>query len=310
MKLAQLNALIAISRVRSINEAARAIGLSQPALSKTIRTLENELGAPLLHRRADGVSLTTYGYMVIKRAKGVHKEIDRLWDEISTLRHQMGGRLSIGLTSLAAAVGVAAAASAIRKRLPAIELEFIDMRPRQIIDGLREGTLDLGLLTLYNETMVPGLECHLVDSFPSMLLTGGGRHQGLTPIKDLLAQEWIDCELTGGTTSYIETLAAHARLPMPTTIHRSTSLHLGMELAAELGAICHAAEISMPFLEQVAISGRLTRLATNVALPSMNIVLAYPRQELLTPAAQEAARVLLARRQAGRNHLNQPAPSS
>lgn len=114
---------------------------------------------------------------------------------MSTLKHQMGGCLSVGLTALADTLGIAAIVGRVRRQHPAIELEFIDMRPQQIVVALHQGTLDLGLLT----------------------------------------EEWGDSELLSLAGGYIETIAADAGLAMPPIVHRGTSLTLGIGPCPRIG---------------------------------------------------------------------------
>jgi len=60
MKLHYLRNLVAIADTGGIRAASRQLGLAQPALTRSIRDLENDLGAPLLERHGKGVVLTTY----------------------------------------------------------------------------------------------------------------------------------------------------------------------------------------------------------------------------------------------------------
>ena len=121
-------------RHRSIGKACRELGLSQPALSKTIRRLEDELRVPLFQRTPVGIEPTSYGDMLARRAMIVQNEIGRAVSEIETLRSHMGGEARIG-------VGPALAASLVSQALAS----FLKARPQMVVhlqEGLYESLSD------------------------------------------------------------------------------------------------------------------------------------------------------------------------
>src|SRR5882757_3599892 len=85
MKLHQLAALVTASESGSLRQAAEKLRLSQPALSRSIRELESELGVKLLERTSLGVEPTDYGKALILRSKIVESELRRAKDDIAQL---------------------------------------------------------------------------------------------------------------------------------------------------------------------------------------------------------------------------------
>jgi len=83
--LVTLKALVAAVEEGSLRAAARRRGVSQPALSKMIRELELELGAPLLARTSKGVLPTAQGKVLYERSLKVCRELGYAVDEISPL---------------------------------------------------------------------------------------------------------------------------------------------------------------------------------------------------------------------------------
>lgn len=101
MKLATLNTLIAAVEEGSLRGAARRVGAAQPALTKMIRDLELELGAPLLQRTSRGVVPTAQGKVLYDRALKARRELDLAVDEISQMGGRMVGELHLGAVPLA-----------------------------------------------------------------------------------------------------------------------------------------------------------------------------------------------------------------
>jgi len=101
VKLATLNALVAAVEEGSLRGAARQVGASQPALTKMIRELELELGAPLLQRTSRGVLPTPQGKVLYERAVKARRELNTAVDEISQMGGKMVGELHLGAVPLA-----------------------------------------------------------------------------------------------------------------------------------------------------------------------------------------------------------------
>ena len=85
MNSAALDYFLAAYRHRSIGKACRELGLSQPALSKTIRRLEDELRVQLFERTPLGIEPTSYGHTLARRANIISNEIGRAVSEIANL---------------------------------------------------------------------------------------------------------------------------------------------------------------------------------------------------------------------------------
>src|SRR5258708_11261073 len=98
MKLHQLSALVTAVETGSLRRAAEKMRLSQPALSRSIRELEREVGVKLIDRTARGVAATVYGKALIMRGKLVDAELRQARDDIAHLRAATQGDLPIGVT--------------------------------------------------------------------------------------------------------------------------------------------------------------------------------------------------------------------
>ena len=96
MKLIALKALVAAVETGSLRSAARRLDLSQPALTKTVRELELELGASLLMRSSKGVLPTAQGKLLFAQALKTLRELDTAVDQVHQLGGRMVGELNVG----------------------------------------------------------------------------------------------------------------------------------------------------------------------------------------------------------------------
>src|SRR5260370_26852110 len=93
--LDDLQALVAVGNERSFTKAAAKLGLSQSALSQTIRQLESRLGVRLLTRTTRSVSLTEAGERLVRTVAPRFEEIEAELEALSELREKAAGTLPI-----------------------------------------------------------------------------------------------------------------------------------------------------------------------------------------------------------------------
>jgi DNA-binding transcriptional LysR family regulator len=291
VKFHQLTGLEVIAQAGSLQEAARVMGLTQPALSRSVRELERQLGVPMLVRHARGVSLTAYGQIAVRRALAVRREIEKLEEEIGSLRAELGGKLSIGFTSLAGGT-MADQVAAFIARHPSVELKLVELRPNEILAGLRQGSLDLGLVTLYGSSALQGFEVLPVASFETTLMAGGRRLNRRPSVAELMDEQWVDADGGDAEQGYIFTLARQLGVAPPARALKCPSMSVSVQLASKLGAVCYMVSGGIAFFRPEIEAGALTPLEVDFALPSMSVVVAYPDEDLLSPAAREMTRRL------------------
>jgi len=142
MKLHQLAALVSASESGSLRQAAEKLRLSQPALSRSIRELENELGVKLLERTPLGVEPTAYGKAVILRGKIVDSELRQAKNDIAHLRAATRGDLHIGATPVAAFSLLPAVLARLKKSRPQLQVTVTDGMGSSLFQQLRQGDFD------------------------------------------------------------------------------------------------------------------------------------------------------------------------
>ncbi|HWL73011.1 MAG TPA: LysR substrate-binding domain-containing protein, partial [Burkholderiaceae bacterium] len=142
MKLHQLAALVSASESGSLRQAAEKLRLSQPALSRSIRELEAELGVKLLERTSLGVEPTAYGKALILRSKIVDSELRQAKDDIAQLRTATHGDLRVGATPLAAFSLLPVVLARFRASRPHARVSITDGMGSGLLNQLRQGDLD------------------------------------------------------------------------------------------------------------------------------------------------------------------------
>lgn len=240
----------------------------------------------MLVRSAKGVTLSPYGAMTARRSRAVQKEVDKIREEVDSLRGGLGGRLSIGLTPPAAGAQPADAISEFRRERPLVEIQLLEFRPAQITEGLRDGTLDLGIITQYGQAGVAGFSWTQLYSLKTLLATGGARASTKVSLNELGEMEWLALDGIDDPNGDISTLCSHFNLPMPSRIVRCSSIAaLYLDLSFRLNAVTHWGETGFGRPEQHFREGRMTRLELAGPTPHLNVELVYQEEDLLTQPA-------------------------
>lgn len=96
MNIRQLEYFLTVAAHKSVTVAAAKLGVSQPTLTKTIRSLELELGVSLFERMPRGVDLTPYGQSLLRHAEAIRVQFGDAKNEIESLRGGKYGTVLIG----------------------------------------------------------------------------------------------------------------------------------------------------------------------------------------------------------------------
>src|SRR6266478_1317622 len=128
--------------------AAARLHVSQPALSKRIKSLEEKIGGPLLVRNRRGVTLTPAGAMFYKESRRIIRDIDIAFEAARGATSGELGKLRLGVGMSTVHSLVPRALLKFREARPGVEIEVADMSTLNQIDALIAGRLDVGFVRL------------------------------------------------------------------------------------------------------------------------------------------------------------------
>jgi len=148
MNLRDLEYLVAIGDHGHFGHAAEACFVSQPTLSTQLKKLETELGVELVERSPRHVALTDAGRQVADRARIILDESDNIRDIARHAADPTVGSLRIGLFPTLAPYLLPHVVPQIHHRFPDLELLLVEEKTEEVIQRLRDGKLDAGVLAL------------------------------------------------------------------------------------------------------------------------------------------------------------------
>lgn len=146
MKIHQLQALVAAVDHGGIRAAARELHLSQAAITKSLRQLEEECGTALLVRRSRGIDLTPAGQRLLERARLITRQIHLAQDDLRQARGDDEGSVKVGLTPFLTLTVLGEAFRWFRLRYPKVQVQLMEGLVSRVLPRLRNGTLDLAVV--------------------------------------------------------------------------------------------------------------------------------------------------------------------
>ena len=146
MEFRVLKYFLAVARTENISHAAAELHISQPALSRQLMDLEEELGTKLLVRSKRRTTLTESGFLLKKRAEEITVLMEKTADELAHIREGISGNVRIGCGETAGMRAIARTVQEIRREYPNVHCHLYSMDGSGVRDRLEKGTLDFGVL--------------------------------------------------------------------------------------------------------------------------------------------------------------------
>jgi DNA-binding transcriptional LysR family regulator len=143
-----LRVFVEVARREGFTRASETLHLTQPAISKTVKALEEELGTTLLLRERRKVRLTEAGRLVLERAQGILDGLRVIEEEVVELTALRRGRLRIGIPPIVGVVFFPPLLAEFHRAYPGVSLELREEGSHHIEALVMTGELDVGAIVL------------------------------------------------------------------------------------------------------------------------------------------------------------------
>ncbi|MEU8150765.1 LysR substrate-binding domain-containing protein [Nonomuraea sp. NPDC048901] len=240
MELRQLEYFVAVTEEAGFTRAAARLHVAQPGVSAQIRQLERELGQPLFDRSARQVRLTKVGEAVLPYARAALAAVAAARLVVDEMTGLLRGHVVMGTVSAPSVLDLPGLLADFHDRHPSVEISLQESDPESLIEAVRAGRMDLGLIGI-GSSVPAGLDAQVVID-QALVAAVGLTH-------DLAAQG-----SAGMPVITLRELADRALICLP----RGTGLRAALdEACAAAGFTPHVAfEASEPYvLGQLAAKG-------------------------------------------------------
>ncbi len=289
MDLKQLRTFLHVADLGSLSKAAERLHLSQPALSRQIRMLEDEMGESLLTRTGRGVEITEAGEVLARRASRILSEVERLHADMADHKGRITGHVILGLPPSAGLFVGGPLIERYRAQYPDVKVRVVQMMSGNVQDALLEGKLDLGII--YEGSTDKPLR--LTQLWAEKLYLIGNRESGITENEPVTFEQVCNFPLVvsaprHGVRNILERQAVKSERLLDVAVE-SDSLSMILELTRR--------GLGVSVLPLVACQDDLdkgTLIAAPIEKPKLERVssLAWARDFPLSPAASAMAEMV------------------
>src|SRR3989442_9380932 len=167
MELRHLRYFQAVAEALSFTKAATQLRIAQPALSRRVQDLEEEIGVDLLKRSPRGVTLTAEGKLFLDEVRELLKRADESVEKVRGLARGEYGELHVGYAPSPTVEILPPALAAFQKAVPRVKVLLHDLSSDELIAGLQNDTLELAVMVRQpNGGQTAGIQFELLRTYP------------------------------------------------------------------------------------------------------------------------------------------------
>ncbi|MCC8378235.1 LysR family transcriptional regulator [Xenorhabdus sp. PB30.3] len=288
IKLNQLRAFVEISRYGSIRAASRTLSLSQPALTKSIRELEDSLGAKLFIRSNQGIHLTECGQSFLSRASLILEELRIAQEDIQQRIGLLGGVINIGVAGCIVRTIMPQIITQFHRNYPTVKLRIVEGQLLAMLPQLRQGELDFSVNTYYPENTDADLSFErLMEKEYKVIVRKGHPKEHATSLEEL-----SDCNWTMPTPkgtyyrSLFERLSLMERPPVFSVTCETLMSCMSLVAKSDFVTI-----VAVDLADDVLFHQQFVALDLQEQLPLAMFCLIRRKDTNLTPAGEYLARL-------------------
>ena len=166
MELRHLRYFVAVAEEENVSRAALKLHVSQPALSRQIHDLEDEIGFPLFERGAKSVHLTEAGRVFLNEARAVIQRVEEAVKSARAVAGGMRGEIHVGYAPSLTVQILPLALRSFQAQFPNVRVALHDLSTDEMLSQLREGGLHLALVARPMRGMLRGLVFEELARYP------------------------------------------------------------------------------------------------------------------------------------------------
>jgi LysR family transcriptional regulator, regulator of abg operon len=306
MKLTQLQDLVAIVEHGGLRAAARSLEMPQPALTRSVRSLERELGVVLFAREAKGMALTPLGRLFHERASSIVAEARRARDELAQHQGDDQGDLVVGLSIMPHLALLPQALPQFRQRYPRVRLRVVEGLFPDIERQVRNGSVDFYIGAAPRIAPAPGLVSELLfENTRAVVARKDHPLARARTLEELAGAQWATTSVDYVAAHDLQQLFKSRRLGEPAVIFQAQtalSLMIGL-MHSDLLALLPVQWNDSPLTRDA-----LQPIPLKEVFPAPPIVMIRRPDLPLTPAAEFFGDMMRrhapVKRAAGRNQVS------
>src|SRR5437899_5288820 len=194
MELRHLRYFVAVAEALNFTKASARLRVAQPALSRQMTDLEDELGVDLMKRSPRGVTLTAEGKLFLDEVRELLRRAGESVEKVRALARGEYGELHVGYAPSPTVEILPPALAAFQKTVPRVKVLLHDLSSDELIAGLRNATLELAIMVEPFAEQTAGIEFEVLRTYPlcvAMTATHPFARMKSIPLEKLAAEPLI-----------------------------------------------------------------------------------------------------------------------
>jgi DNA-binding transcriptional LysR family regulator len=304
MRLSQIRDFVAVVESGGIRAAARKLGVSQPAITRSVRSLETELHARLLRRTPTGVVPTQPGRALFARARAAQAELRKAEEEVDQLGNAVES-VAFGVSPTSSMM-VPEATTRFRTQYPQAQVRIAESLPHLLIPMVRDETLDFAICRRALVKLDSGLAFRpLLRNDFAVVARKGHPLEKATSLAQLVEASWISLLPLDAPDGPFASAFSPAGLAVPKQVIQCESYNTAIGLIAKSDMIGF---LSRQLLADSILGDFLTEVPVVEPLPSFAVGMFTRTGTPLTQVAGAMAKALISVARSRASRIEEPAP--
>ena len=279
-----------VGKLKSMTKAAEYMHVSQPAISQSMKQLENQVGCKLIGRASGGVKFTKEGEEFYTYVKKGYEHLEGGAKRMNQLMDLDGGELKIGASDMTLQYFLLPYLERFHEEHPSVKVIVTNAPTPETLENLRESTIDFGLISSpfeKSENLLVTKVREIEDIFVAgrKFLPYKNR---MLDLSELESMPIISLEGRTSTRRYMESFLAENGVKMNSEFELATSDMIVQFALRNLGV----GSIVSDFAEEHLENGKLFKLRFNKRIPKRSFCLVQDKRAYLSPAAKELLRYI------------------
>lgn len=314
MRLQCIEQFIAVVDAGSIRGAARQLNMSQPALSRALQQLEEELGVQLMDRSGRGVTPTAAGSAFLSRARVAEAELRKAAEEARKNVGDGARLLALGVSPVGASLLLPELVIALRKLHPGTRIRILETTPSALLSLVRDEVMDLAVTQRTRIHLDAGLDYTPLAEIQMRMAVRPGHpllskfdKKGIRSLATIVGAAWLYMTAHDSSDDIVSRSFIANGLPVPLPVVHCSSYFVALDLIASTDMV---GVLPPALLQSCMKSGQLVELVLDQPLIPIQLGL-YTRSGSppTTPAASAATAIIaISKRIASTGELRRTAP--
>ena len=244
MRLQSIEQFIAVVDAGSIRGAARQLNMSQPALTRALQQLEEELGVQLVDRSGRGVTPTAAGSAFLSRARVAEAELRKAFEDARKAVGDGTRLLALGLSPVGASLLLPELVITLQRQHPKTRIRILETTPSALLSLVRDEVMDLAVTQRTRIHLDAGLDYRPLAEIQMRIAVRPGHpllskvsKQGTCSLEDIVGASWLYMTAHDSSDDIVSRSFLASGLPIPLPAVHCGSYFIALDLLASTDMI-------------------------------------------------------------------------